>query len=155
MWTVKNGILTGAGNWSGHLFTRKEYGDVHIRVEARVNRGGNSGIFARAPFVRGWPHGYEAQINAAGDNVQTGGLYYRSLKKVQSGVQPLPPDEWFTLELVVRKNVVTVFVDGKKSAEFVDPNLEKPGRIALQKNDPQTVVEFRKVEIKTLAPSDE
>src|SRR5262249_50446214 len=49
MWKVVDGVLTGtaAGN-VGNLFTeRDDYGDFHLRAEARVSDGGNGGVYFR------------------------------------------------------------------------------------------------------------
>ena len=151
-WSVKDGILLAKGPGSGHLFTdRGNFTDVHVRVEARINAVGNSGVFVRAPYKDGWPWGYEAQINAAQSDLKTGGIYVSLAKSVQPSRPAPPAGEWFTLEVIARGNATTVLVNGQKTAEYIDPKNEYPqGHIALQKHDPNTVVEFRKVEVKEL-----
>ena len=48
-WRAVNGILTGGLNPTpSHLYSEQQYHDVHVRVEARINREGDSGVFVRA-----------------------------------------------------------------------------------------------------------
>jgi hypothetical protein len=61
----------------------------------------------------------------------------------------VPAGQWFTMEVLVKENRFTVWVDGKKACEGEDPeNRLRRGAIALQQN--KGVVSFRKVEIKEL-----
>ncbi len=72
-WRVEKGVLIGSGPDPSHLYTeRDDYKDFHLRVEARINDGGNSGVYFRTPFS---PTGYEAQINSTQQDLKTGSLY--------------------------------------------------------------------------------
>src|SRR5262245_35457216 len=63
-WKVEDGILVGRGKAS-HLFSdRGDYKDFHFRIEAKINDKGNSGQYFRTKFEKGFPTGWEAQINA-------------------------------------------------------------------------------------------
>ncbi|HQU47094.1 MAG TPA: DUF1080 domain-containing protein, partial [Pirellulales bacterium] len=56
---------------------------------------------------------------------------------------------WFTLELIAVDNHITVKVNGQTTADYPDSARRfSMGHITLQQHDPQTVVEFRKIEIK-------
>jgi serine/threonine protein kinase len=160
-WHVENGILVGSGPASSYLYTgRGDFRNVHVRVEARINSSGNSGVFLRAPFgpVRPpnkpvYPVGYEGQINCThGDPNRTGSLYVGNdvavVKMLNSLVRPL---EWFTLEMIAQGDRVIVKVNGRTTADYTD-RLHRfaSGHIALQQLGPQTVVEFRKIELKEL-----
>src|SRR5262249_37154827 len=47
-WEAKDGLLVGSGD-VGHLYTeRDDYQDFHLTAEARINNGGNSGIYFRS-----------------------------------------------------------------------------------------------------------
>ncbi len=82
-WKVENGILVGRGPRS-HLFSaRGDYENFHLRVEARVNNLGNSGVYFRSEYGLGWggknPKGYEAQIfQGDAEDLQFGKGYGRS-----------------------------------------------------------------------------
>ena len=69
-------------------------------------------------------------------------------------VPPVLPFEWFTLEVIARGNQVVVKVNDLTTADYTDvKRLFSSGHIALQQYTAQTIVEFRKIEIKELVPS--
>ncbi len=156
LWTVKDGTLIGSGP-STHLFTEKnDYTDFKYRVEAKVNDKGNSGQYFRTEFGPGFPKGYETQINATGgDPIKTGSLYPDGRTKLGQfkkditvmNTAPNKPDEFFVQEVIVEGNHIQIFVNGKKTVDFTDPNMTyMKGAFALQGHDPGTVVTFKKVE---------
>jgi WD40 repeat protein len=168
-WRIVKGtngdVLTGSGTMKlkqgSHLFSeRGDYKDFHLRVQARINNGGNSGVYFRTQFGPGFPKGYEAQINSThGDPIKTGSLYpsfNAKLTKEQRDklivyAMLVRPDEWFTLEVIAQGNHIVIKVNDKPTVDFVDEsNAYTKGHIALQQHDPQTVCEFRRIEIKEL-----
>src|SRR4051794_15682305 len=63
-WKVEDGAIVGSGPAS-HLFSeRGDYKNFHFRVECMINDKGNSGQYVRTKFEKGFPTGFEAQINA-------------------------------------------------------------------------------------------
>jgi serine/threonine protein kinase len=150
-WTVQGGHLTGQGGRT-HLFTdRGDFENFHLLVEARINDGGNSGVFFRAAQGPGNPKGYEAQIAIGkGDPVyKTGSLY----GKVRVAEDLVKPDEWFTQEVIARGNHIIIKLNGAVVVNYVDPDAtNRRGHIALQHSNPQTAVEFRRVEITEFPP---
>jgi formylglycine-generating enzyme required for sulfatase activity/serine/threonine protein kinase len=162
-WRVENGWLIGDGPTRSHLYSeRGDYRDFHVRVEAKINAGGNSGLFGRATFGPNWPLnnsqfpiGYEAQIYDGTGNAQTGSLYItdRGGPVVQVSQRLVPTDQWFTEELLVEGNHIIVKVNGKITADYQDAHPLEQGHIALQLHDPQTVITFRKIEIRELGQS--
>jgi hypothetical protein len=158
LWSVKDGLLIGAGPAS-HLFSEKDdYDNFHYRIEAKINDKGNSGQYFRTQFGPGFPQGYEAQINAThGDPIRTGSLYPAGgLGKFRKEITvmntaPHKPDEFFTQEVIADGPKITILVNGKKTVEWTDPDHRfKKGHFALQGHDPGTVVTFRKIEYKPL-----
>ena len=163
-WRVENGILIGSGATS-HLFTvRGDYKDFHLRVEARINVNGDGGVVFRCSTdtKRSEPFGYEAEIAASviPSSFKTGSLYCRPRDSengsavVQHAVEkdPIQPDTWFTLEIIANGNRLTTLVDGKQVASVTN-NEYQAGFIALQVIEEETVIQFRKIEIKELPPS--
>ena len=64
---------------------------------------------------------------------------------------PVPPGEWFTQEVIAEGNHIIIKVNGKTTADYTDDKrLFTRGHLALQQHNPQTVAEFRKIEIKEL-----
>lgn len=156
LWTVKDGLLVGSGPHS-HLFTDKDdYADFRYRVVAKINDKGNSGQYFRAKLEAGFPPGYEAQINATGgDPIRTGSLYPDGRTKLKDFKKDIcvmntaahKADEFFTQEVVAEGDHIQIFVNGKKTVDFTDPNkTHTKGRFALQGHDPGTVVTFKSVE---------
>jgi hypothetical protein len=160
-WKVEDGCIVGSGEAS-HLFSeRGDYKDFHFRVECMINDKGNSGQYFRTKFEKGFPRGWEAQINAThGDPIKTGSLYpdyrqpdLRKIKELHVLKAPHKPDEWFTQEVICKGPKITILVNGKKTVEWTDPKDRfKEGHFALQQHDPGSVVKFRKVEVKELPP---
>jgi Domain of Unknown Function (DUF1080) len=160
-WRVVNGILTGSGPAASYLYTeRDDYKDFHLRVEAQINNGGNSGLYFRTVFGPqvpannpSFPLGYEAQINGTHrDPNKTGSLYAGASGAVVSVREsPVPPGQWFTQEVIAEGNHIIIKVNGKTTADYTDDKrLFTRGHLALQQHNPQTVAEFRKIEIKEL-----
>ncbi|HEY7326127.1 MAG TPA: family 16 glycoside hydrolase [Gemmataceae bacterium] len=153
-WRVEKGVLIGSGSAVSHLYTlRSNYKNFHLHVQARINDGGNSGVYIRAPFgpVRPpndpmWPQGYEAQINAnSRDTRKTGSL----IGHVQVSQAPHKPNQWFTMDVIAEGSHIVIKVNDKTTADYRDDKrLFTGGHIALQQADAATVVEFRKIEIK-------
>ena len=55
-WHVANGVLIGSGPALSHLYTeRGDFTDFHLRVEARFNQGGSSGVYLRCPLAQDFP----------------------------------------------------------------------------------------------------
>ncbi len=161
-WEVKDGVLIGKGD-QGYLFNDgNNYENFHLRVEARINDGGNSGVIFRTPFGPTTPQGgpvagYEAEINITHKFPhKTGSLHLYGVGTVTALPTTLTEcDEWFTLEVIADGPHHVVLVNGKVTANYIDLSpSNRTGRIALQVLDPATVVQFRKIEIKKLPTGD-
>jgi serine/threonine protein kinase len=157
---TKGNILTSSGPTS-HLFSQRgDYQDFHLRAEARINDGGNSGLYFRTQFGPDYPKGYEVQINSThGDPIKTGSLYPAFNPKLTKQQRDklivtdvlVKPNEWFTLDVIAQGNHLVIKVNDKTTVDFVDEsNAYTRGRFALQHHDRRTEVEFRKIEIKEL-----
>jgi hypothetical protein len=158
-WAVEDGLLTGrSAEGNSHLFSeRGDFGDFHLRAEARTNAVGNGGIYLRVPYqlVNGFPPGYEVQILHTHPNPNeplTGSLY----KQARFVERLVGEDEWFTLEVIARANRITVKVNGRVTADYFEPpnaGMPRQGHLALQAWRPaESVVQFRKIEVKELPP---
>jgi hypothetical protein len=155
-WYVENGILIGRGKERSHLFSeRGDYENFHYRVEAKISDKGNSGQYFRAKFGPGWPQGYEAQINSTHPDPQrTGSLY----GKVPVKKMLVPPDTWFTQEVIAVGPHIIIKVNGEKVVDFVDRKPYLKGHFAIQAHPPgpgsdESIVMVKKIEIKELPAS--
>ena len=159
LWQVKDGTIVGGGPAS-HLFTETEAENFHYRVEAKINDKGNSGQYFRTKFEGGFPPGYEAQINATHtDKIRTGSLYPDGRTKLGEFRKDIcvmdtaahKADEFFVQEVIAKGNHIQILVNGKKTVDFMDPNMtHTKGHFALQGHDPGTVVTFKTIEYKPL-----
>jgi len=121
----------------------------------------NSGMYFHTKYqAEGWPaQGIEIQVNNThSDPIKTGSLY--RLKNVMND-SPAKDNEWFTQEVIVQGNHVTVKVNGKVVNEYTQPDDLKreegwekavigSGTFALQAHDPKSEVHYRKVMVKPL-----
>jgi hypothetical protein len=149
-WKVHDGRLIGSGPPSLLFTVRDDYTNFHFRVEAKISDGGNSGQYFRVPFGPGFREGYEAQINSTHpDPVKTGSLY--NLVNVKQSL--VPPEAWFTQEVIADQNHIIIKVNGQTTADYFDPRWAyRQGHLALQQHHSGSVVEFRKIEVKELNP---
>ncbi len=158
-WKVEAGLLTGRGPQS-HLFSQRgDYENFHLRVEARINRRGDSGLLFRSVFDSGFPAACEAQIyvDRPEKDIGTGALFAfgkggeETLRIDPSELHLMDADQWFTLEVIAEGNHIVILVNGKKTVDHkLTADYRRKGHLALQQFGPGTVVEFRKVEIKEL-----
>jgi WD40 repeat protein len=167
-WRVVNGRLVCSGSQPSHLYTeRANFQDFHLVVEACVNNGGQGGICFRSSFgpasptapasrIRTQPAGYVALINRLfGDRRRTGALgsddFSELITALDGPAVQIAPGQWFTLQVIAQRNIITIIVDGKVTAYHA--SADQPytgGHIALQQADGRTIMEFRSIEIKEL-----
>src|SRR5262249_30866912 len=162
---VENGELVGRGPTTSHLYsTRGDYANFHLIAEVMLNSKGNSGIFFRCedrptvpsrvdPQLKA-PRGCEMEIAFQSQGWPMGSLAAGS-QATPSAVKDVPPDEWMTLEIIARGRRMTTKINGQTAVDVTAPdNIAKRGHLALQVWTPQTVVHFRKIEIKELPPEE-
>jgi hypothetical protein len=149
-WTVKDGTIRGDGPASHLFYMREQCVNCEFKAEVRLNHGGNSGMYFRTTFGKGFPKGYEAQVdNTHRDPVRTGSLY--NFVKVLE--QLVPDDTWWTQHIIVEGNHIQIFVNDKKTVDFIDEkNTHTSGYLALQQHNAGSVVEYRNLMMKMLPP---
>lgn len=163
-WTVESGELVGRGGTSNLFTDRGSFRNFHIRLEAKLNVTGDSGVFFRSEYgvskistVTGmkYPQAYEAQIRLDFDKNNhpvTGSLFsFRSVRKTLT-----EPDQWLQMEVIAVDNHFVIKVNGQTTVDFRDTqDRYQGGHIALQcgGGGAQTVVHFRKIELKELPPT--
>jgi hypothetical protein len=144
---------------------RRDYTDFHLMLEVRVNDRGNSGVYFRAPFGPNLPANVRmpvspsnkptwiAAYNAKIDAPRFGGLLIDpnpELHRTRELV--LQPGVWSTYEILAEGNHIVIKVNGQTTSDYTDEQRRyKKGYIVLQQHGGQTVVEFRKIEIKDLS----
>jgi len=161
---VEDNMIVTFGDRS-HLFYIGENGEASFRdfelsVDIKTMEGANSGIYFHTTYQEtGWPdNGYEAQINNTypNDPRRTGSLY--GVNDITD--QIAEDNEWFTMNVKVDGDHITITVDGNEVVNYTEPENvvreERPGRrlssgtIALQGHDPDSKVYFKNIRIRKL-----
>ncbi len=161
---VEDGMLKTEGGMGLLVYDGAKFGDTTVRIVFKTaSPHANSGVFIRLPEVPKDPwygvhNGYEVQIDAGGDEWHCTGAIY-SLSKVTERAQK-PAGEWNTMDIQLKGQVTTIFLNGEKVNEFrgdqpVPPRRQwyepvrgpRPdaGYIGLQNHDGTSVVYFKEV----------
>lgn len=159
-WAVNPyGKLVGSGPVTTHLYTKRtDFTDVRVKVRAKLNANGNSGVFVRAGFGPAeeaeCPDGYAATMDTRPDQRPTGTLLLPLVERTRPSVSashPAPPaEQWFDLEVIAAGPTVRVLVDGQETSRAERRPAGPGGRIALQAFGGTTEVEFASVAVKEL-----
>lgn len=165
--TVEDGMLKTSGGMGLLWYETEKFGNATLRVVFKTTGPrDNSGVYIRMPEKPHDPwygvhNGYEVQIDAAGDEWHCTGAIY-SLSKVSKRAQK-PAGEWNTMDIVLKKGVTTVILNGEKVNEFRgdQPVPERKqwfepvrgprpdvGYVGLQNHDGSTTVYFKEVSVK-------
>jgi len=160
-WTIEDGAFVARGPRC-HLFyvgDEKPFKNFHLKVDVMTEPNSNGGIYFHTRYQPdGWPRGgFESQVNVShGDWIKTGSLW----GVVNVGLTPAQDRKWWTQEIIVRGNTVTVLIDGKKVIEYIEPPGAQPGKeyerklgegtFALQAHDPGSVVRYKNIRVKRL-----
>jgi hypothetical protein len=147
-WEFKNGVLHGEGGVS-HIFSpRNDYENFDYIAEIRIKDKGNSGQYFRTAFGPGFPRGYEAQVNSTHtDPVRTGSLYgFQSVTEML-----VPPDTWFTQEVIADGNHIVIKVNDKVTVDYIDEKKTfMKGHFAFQQHNLGSEVWIRNVQVREL-----
>jgi Domain of Unknown Function (DUF1080) len=140
-WKVQDGLIVGHGPASHLFWMQQECENCEFKASVKIGDGSNSGMYFRTAFGPGFPKGYEAQVNSTHkDPVKTGSLY----NHVKVLEQLVPPDTWFTQHIIVDGNHIQIFVNDKKTVDYMDEkNTYTKGYLALQQHDPGSTVWYR------------
>ncbi len=144
-WIAQNGILKNTKS-GANLLTNEKFTDFKMRIEFKVPKGGNSGIYLRGR--------YEVQVADSDEPsvVNLGGVY-GFIKALELPAKV--PDVWHIYDITIVGRVVTVVLNGKtiiSMAEIpgitggaIDSDEASPGPIYLQGD--HTAVEYRNIQI--------
>ena len=160
-WKIEDGALTTRGERC-HLFfigDTKPCKNFELKIDVMTEPNSNGGIYFHTKYqAKDWPKaGFECQVNnTQGDWIKTGSLY--GLVNVS---QSLAIDKkWWTQEVIVEGNKVTVKVDGKIVLQYTEPAGAQAGNdfsrklnegtFALQGHDPGSTIRYRNIRVKRL-----
>ncbi len=160
-WRIEDGAFVANGNRC-HLFyvgDDRPFKNFHLKLEVMTEPNSNGGIYFHTKYQpEGWPTGgFESQVNnTQSDWIKTGSLY-----GIVNVSQSLATDrKWWTHEIIVEGNKVTVKVDDKIVLQYIEPAGAVAGRdferklgegtLALQGHDPGSTVRYRNIRVKRL-----
>jgi hypothetical protein len=160
-WRIEDGALVTHGNRC-HLYyvgDEKPFQNFELKVDVMTGTNSNGGIYFHTKYQAvGWPtNGFECQVNAShGDWKKTGSLY----DLANLGNTPAKDNEWWTQDITVQGNKVTVKVNNVTVLEYTEPPGAQPGKVftrkladgtfALQAHDPKSVVRYKNIRVKRL-----
>jgi predicted Ser/Thr protein kinase len=144
-WKVENELLVAAQE-SGkkkkitvtRLFSQLgDFEDFHLRLEAKIKHAGNMMLYLRAPF--------EETPNARGVLLASGRLTGAAPVKAR-----VPPNEWFTLEVIAQGLSIQVKINGKTTAALEETQYStRKGHFVLgAAPGPDFTVYCRKIEVR-------
>ena len=157
-----SGDLTMTG--TGYLESDRQMASGVVQLKCRISPRGNSGIFFRCIPGQG-TNGYESQIDNGFDQVRerptnagTGAIFRRhEARRIVSD-----DEQWFAKTIVVEGPHVGVWVNGYQVTDWSDqrrPDVNprrgrrlEAGTIQLQGHDAGTIVQFRELGIRDMAP---
>jgi hypothetical protein len=158
--TDAGGTLTSTGGMGLFWYAARQFTSYSLRADWRVTGDGNSGIFVGFPDPGDDPwvaveRGYEIQIDATdAPDRTTGAIYgFRSADLRARDAALRPPGEWNTFEILVRGQLLRVYLNGSLITEFTgaDPDRRLDGFVGLQNHGSADRVAFRNVRIRELA----
>jgi hypothetical protein len=160
-WKIEDGAFVTRGK-TCHLFyvgDLQPFTNFDLKVDVMTEPHANGGIYFHTKYqAESWPRGgFERQVNQShGDWIKTGSLW----GIVNVGLRAVEDNKWYTQEIIVKGNTVTVLIDGKKMLQYVEPagavagkEFERKlsqGTFALQAHDPGSVVRYKNIRVKKL-----
>ncbi|WP_339911073.1 DUF1080 domain-containing protein [Symmachiella dynata] len=150
-WSVENGEIVATAGEPGWLNTTTQFADYELRCECWVEKGGNSGLFLRAPLEPQDPavDCYEFNLCDTHAEFATASLVTRQ----QPAQRVVNDGEWVAYHITVGGNQIIAKVDGKTVLDFTDESPDRPvtGYIGLQFRE--GTVKFRNIALKPLGTS--
>jgi hypothetical protein len=168
--TVEEGNLVTHGGMGLLYYGGEKLGNCVVRIVYKRGESerGNAGVFIRIPEAPKDPwypvhHGYEVQIEDAGDEFhRTGAIYSMS----RADTFPPSEDGWNTMEITLDGQRTTVAVNGTVVNDFDPTAAQIPerkryyepqrgprpdeGYIGLQNHDENSVLLFKEVSVRPL-----
>ena len=160
-WTIQDGAFVAHGDRC-HLFyvgDQQPFKNFELKVDVMTEPHSNGGIYFHTKYQEvGWPSkGFESQVNVThSDWKKTGSLY----DVANLGDTPAKDNEWYTQDITVQGNKVTVKIKGITVLEYNEPPGVQPGKdfgrkldegtFALQGHDPHSTVYYKNIRVKRL-----
>ena len=149
----------------GHLFYNGEVQDhnfknFEFKASVKTKPGSNSGIYIHTKFQeKGWPsQGYEVQVNNSHTDWKRTGSLYDIVDIKESYAND---DEWYTEYIKVEGNRIIIKINDIVVVDYTEPSQPKrnegsmhrilnEGTFALQAHDPNSIVFYKDIMVKSL-----
>ena len=129
-WVIKDGVIEcfgEAGDVGGDIITTEEYDDFELRLEWKISKGGNSGIFYHAvedtiyhsPYQTAPEYQILDDVGFASpvENWQVTGANY-AMHEANDKKKLNPVGEWNSTRIIFNKGKVEHWLNGEKIVEF-------------------------------------
>jgi hypothetical protein len=153
-WSVKDGVLTGVNDekqTGSMLKTEKTYKNFIVELETRVTDPMDSGLFVRTPSLQ-----MQIGKSISLKRELTGSFYIGKAGYVEAGqakdaVKLLKAGDWNTIRLEAKGDTFTVWLNGTKASQYVNPGYPDAGPISVQVHAKiGGKVEFRNIRVAEL-----
>ncbi len=153
---IEEGAIRANGDCS-HLFYEGKvnggkFKNFELRMDVMTRKNSNGGVFIHSVFQeKGWPSGYEIQVNNTQKDPQKSGGLYNTVKNLE----PFADDTWMKYVIIVNEGVVTVKVNDKELVNYkTEPGktklLPEGGTFAIQAHDKGSTTLYKNIRVKVL-----
>ena len=154
--SIEEGAIKANGNCT-HLFYEgavngAKFKDFELRLDVMTRKNSNGGVFIHTVYQdKGWPSGYEVQVNNTQMDPQKSGGLYNTVKNLE----PFEDDAWMKFVIRVENGVVKVSVNDKVLANYkTEPGTTKllpdGGTFAIQAHDKGSTTLYKNIRVKVL-----
>lgn len=153
---VEDGAIRANGDCS-HLFYEgkvngAKFKNFELRLDVMTRANSNGGFFIHTLYKeKGWPSGYEIQVNNTQKDPQKSGGLYNTVKNLT----PFQDDKWMKYVIIVKDGVVIVTVDDKELVNYkteagTSKLLPEGGTFAIQAHDKGSTTFYKNIRVKVL-----
>ena len=153
---VEDGAIRANGDCS-HLFYEgkvngAKFKNFELRLDVMTRANSNGGFFIHTVYKeKGWPSGYEIQVNNTQKDPQKSGGLYNTVKNLT----PFEDDKWMKYVITVKDGMVIVTVDDKELVNYkteagTSKLLPDGGTFAIQAHDKGSTTFYKNIRIKVL-----
>ena len=153
---IEDGAIRANGDCSHIFYEGKVNGgkfkNFELRMDVMTRKNSNGGVFIHTVFQdKGWPSGYEIQVNNTQKDPQKSGGLYNTVKNLV----PFEDDRWMKYVILVKDGHVTVTVNEKELVNYkteasTTKLLPEGGTFAIQAHDPGCKVDYKDLVVERL-----
>ena len=154
--SIEDGAIKANGNCT-HLFydgkvNSAKFKDFELRLDVMTQKNSNGGVFIHTAYQeKGWPSGYEIQVNNTQKDPQKSGGLYNTVKNLE----PFEDDTWMKYVIIVKDGLVKVMVNDKQLVDYkteagTTKLLPDGGTFAFQAHDKGSTTLYKNIRVKVL-----